>query len=76
VAGLHVSAAATVASPADVLAAARRALAAGVAVQPLSMFRVDQPPQAGLVLGYGGIDTAHIDEGTQRLRRAFDEITA
>jgi GntR family transcriptional regulator/MocR family aminotransferase len=72
-AGLHVSAAAPLASPAEIASVVQRALADGVAVQALSTFRVDQPARAGLVLGYGGIDTAHIDEGLRRLRRAFDD---
>jgi GntR family transcriptional regulator/MocR family aminotransferase len=70
-AGLHVSATATTASPAEIGAVVRRALAAGVAVQPLSMFRVDQPARAGLALGYGAIDTGLIGEGLRRLRGAF-----
>lgn len=52
----------------------RRALAASVAVQPLSMFRVDQPARSGLVLGYGAIDTTRIEEGLSRLRRSLDHI--
>jgi len=50
---------------------AERALAVGVAVQPLSMFQVTQPPRAGLALGYGAIETDDIDEGLHRLNQAF-----
>ena len=41
-------------------------------VQPLSMFDVGQPSQPGIVLGYGAIPTADIEEGLSRLRRCFD----
>jgi DNA-binding transcriptional MocR family regulator len=51
---------------------AGRALAAGVAVQPLSTFQITQPPRAGLALGYGAIEASDIDDGLLRLSRAFD----
>ena len=70
-AGLHVSAIATTASPAEITAVVRRALAAGVAVQPLSQFRVHEAARSGLALGYGAIDTGLIGEGLRRLRGAF-----
>jgi GntR family transcriptional regulator/MocR family aminotransferase len=70
-AGLHVSATANTASVADIRAVVLRALAGGVAVQPLSMFRIDHPPRSGLTLGYGAIDTEHIEEGLRRLQGAF-----
>jgi GntR family transcriptional regulator/MocR family aminotransferase len=44
-----------------------RAQACGVAVQPLSRFRVGTDGPQGLVLGYGAIPTEHIDEGLRRL---------
>jgi GntR family transcriptional regulator/MocR family aminotransferase len=71
--GLHVAALARHVSVDRVGAIVRRAFAAGVAVQDLSRFAVDGPPQAGLVLGYGAIPTARIDEGLRRLRRCFEE---
>lgn len=70
--GLHVSATAPTASVAEMTEVAARALAAGVAVQPLSGFRVTQPPRAGLALGYGAIETDDISEGLLRLSRAFE----
>src|SRR5262249_10685502 len=70
-AGLHISATARIASPEEMADAAERALAVGVAVQPLSMFQVTQPPRAGLALGYGAIETDDIDEGLHRLNQAF-----
>src|SRR5918996_4485602 len=69
--GLHVSATAAAAKPGDMEAVAQRALAAGVAVHPLSVFRVDGPARAGLVFGYGAIETEDIDDGLRRLVQAF-----
>jgi GntR family transcriptional regulator / MocR family aminotransferase len=71
-AGLHVSATARTASAGEMTDVAERALSAGVAVQPLSRFRITQPPRAGVVLGYGAIEADDIDEGLQRLSRAFE----
>jgi GntR family transcriptional regulator/MocR family aminotransferase len=70
-AGLHVSATARAASAAGLAGVAERALAAGVAVQPLAGFRVTEPPRAGLALGYGAIEASDITEGLLRLGRAF-----
>lgn len=71
-AGLHVSAAARTASAGEVARVAGRALAAGVAVQPLSRFQITQPARARLALGYGAIEADDIGEGLLRLGRAFD----
>jgi len=70
-AGLHVSAAARTASAAEMTRVAGRALAAGVAVQPLSTFRITQPARAGLALGYGAIETGDIGAGLFRLGQSF-----
>jgi GntR family transcriptional regulator / MocR family aminotransferase len=70
-AGLHIAALATAASAGQMADVARRALAAGVAVQELSKFGVHGPAPAGLVLGYGAIRTASIEEGLRRLRGCF-----
>ena len=70
-AGLHVSAIARTASADQVRDVAARALAAGVAIQPLSGFRISQPPRAGLALGYGAIEAEDIGEGLLRLSQAF-----
>ena len=70
-AGLHVSAAARTASAAEMTRVAERALAAGVAVQPLSTFRITQPARAGLALGYGAIEAGDIGAGLLRLGHAF-----
>ena len=68
--GLHVAAYARRASVDDIDAIASRAFDLGVAIQP---FRVEGEPQAGIMLGYGAIETARIAEGLRRLRRCFDE---
>jgi GntR family transcriptional regulator/MocR family aminotransferase len=53
-------------------AALRRAEAAGVELQPLSMYDVGSPRRAGVVLGYGAIPAEHVEEGLTVLRRCFD----
>lgn len=50
---------------------ARRAQAHDVGLDRLSAYCASAKPQAGLVLGYGGIATEKIDEGLRRLRRCF-----
>ncbi|MGH9119210.1 MAG: PLP-dependent aminotransferase family protein [Acidimicrobiales bacterium] len=75
-AGLHVCALAPSLPVGTIAACVRRASAAGVEALPLSMFAVDEPPRAGLVLGYGAIPTERIEEGLFRLRAAFDEVMA
>jgi GntR family transcriptional regulator / MocR family aminotransferase len=71
--GLHVTACARGASVDDIDAIVSRAFDLGVAIQTMSPCRVDRKPPAGLVLGYGAIETARIAEGLRRLRRCFDE---
>ena len=44
---------------------------AGVVVQELSKFGVDSPGPPGLLLGYGAIPTARIEDGLRRLRSCF-----
>jgi GntR family transcriptional regulator/MocR family aminotransferase len=51
---------------------ARRAAEQGVAVQALSSFGVSENPRAGMMLGYGAIPTAHIEEGLHLLHACFD----
>lgn len=48
-----------------------RALAAGVAVQPLAPYSLQSRGRAGLALGYGLIDERAIDEGVRRLASAL-----
>jgi GntR family transcriptional regulator / MocR family aminotransferase len=68
--GLHVAACARAASLGDIDAIASRALELGVAFQS---FPLGGQPQAGIMLGYGAIETAQIAEGLRRLRSCFDE---
>ena len=69
--GLHIAAYARSASVDDIDAIALRALDLGVAIQS---FPLEGEPQAGIMLGYGGIETTRIAEGLRRLRRCFDEL--
>jgi GntR family transcriptional regulator/MocR family aminotransferase len=69
--GLHVAALARTASVDEISSVARRASDVGVQVQTLSRFAVQPPAKAGLVLGYGAISAANIEEGLRRLRLCF-----
>jgi GntR family transcriptional regulator/MocR family aminotransferase len=69
--GLHVAALARTSSAVEIDAVVRRASEAGVEVQTLSRFAVQESPKAGLVLGYGAIPAEHIEEGLRRLRLCF-----
>jgi GntR family transcriptional regulator/MocR family aminotransferase len=51
--------------------AAQRAAAQGVDVQPLSQYRLEPRPGAGLLLGYAAVDTREIREAVQRLAQAL-----
>jgi GntR family transcriptional regulator / MocR family aminotransferase len=68
--GLHVAAYARRASVDDIDAIASRAFDLGVAVRS---FPLEGEPRAGIMLGYGAIETAQIAEGLRRLRRCCDE---
>jgi GntR family transcriptional regulator/MocR family aminotransferase len=70
--GLHIAATARTASADKIGAIVRRASDAGVVVQELSRFGVNAPGPPGLVLGYGAIPTARIEDGLQRLRSCFN----
>src|SRR5690606_33752870 len=52
-------------------ALATRARAAGVSVLALSYHYVSLPPRAGLLIGYGAIESRRIDEALGRLRGAI-----
>ena len=73
--GLHLSALARRMSADQIAAVARRAAERGVAVQVLSRSFAAEPRAhaAGIMLGYGAIPTAHIEEGLRLLRACFDE---
>ncbi|HYD51101.1 MAG TPA: PLP-dependent aminotransferase family protein [Gemmatimonadaceae bacterium] len=70
--GLHVCALARRASVERIAAVAGRARAAGVACFPLAHFAVGRRRRSGLVIGYGSVATARIEEGLHRLRACFD----
>jgi len=70
--GLHLAALARTASVTRIATVARRATEVGVAVQMLSTFAVNGNARAGVVLGYGGIETGQIKEGMRRLRTCFE----
>jgi GntR family transcriptional regulator/MocR family aminotransferase len=64
-AGLHL--AALLRTGGDDTAVVARAHARGIALLPLSRFRVGTDGPLGLLLGYGAIPTERIDEGLRRL---------
>jgi GntR family transcriptional regulator/MocR family aminotransferase len=73
-AGLHMSA--EVADPArvDIAGVVRRARERGITIGSLSNFHIDATAahaKAGLILGYGGIPAARLDEGLKRLAASF-----
>jgi GntR family transcriptional regulator/MocR family aminotransferase len=65
--GLHLAATARSASVEQIERVARRALARGVAIQTLSRFAASERARAGIVLGYGGIQTSDIGRGLRIL---------
>jgi GntR family transcriptional regulator/MocR family aminotransferase len=69
--GLHVAAVARTASANQIGVVVRRASDSGVVVHELSKFGVDSPGPSGLLLGYGAIPTARIEDGLRRLRSCF-----
>ncbi|HYD08076.1 MAG TPA: aminotransferase class I/II-fold pyridoxal phosphate-dependent enzyme, partial [Reyranella sp.] len=71
--GLHIAAVAHTLSADQIGVAVRRAFDSGVVVQELAKFAVNAPGTPGLVLGYGAIPTACIEDGLRRLRRCFDQ---
>ena len=71
VAGLHLAAGVASERSVDMNRVVRRAHTSGVAVYDLRRFYHDGPGNAGLVIGYGAIPTARIDEGLKRLATAF-----
>ncbi len=69
--GLHVAAFARRAPVDEIDDIVRRASDAGVEVHALSRFSIQAPAEPGLVLGYGAIAAANIEEGLRRLRLCF-----
>ncbi len=74
VAGLHVSGYARRGSPAQWREVVARAREVGVGVYTLNQLSPGRLTRPGLVLGYGAIPTAHIDEGLRRLRTCLQDL--
>ena len=70
VAGLHVAAEVVPGAALDVDDLARRAGARGILVHTVADFSAEAPQRSGLVIGYGAITTAKIQEGMRGLARA------
>ncbi|WP_431247084.1 PLP-dependent aminotransferase family protein [Leifsonia xyli] len=70
-AGLHLALLARDGAPFDGRRIAERAAVAGVAVQPVSRFRVGDGPD-GMLLGFGGIPAAQIPDGLRTLAEAIE----
>jgi GntR family transcriptional regulator/MocR family aminotransferase len=71
IAGLHITARAH-GSTEQIAACVDRATEQGVSVQQLARFFVELQPRAGLMFGYGAIQTGKIREGLKKLRACFD----
>jgi GntR family transcriptional regulator / MocR family aminotransferase len=56
------------------VAAAEAAVAAGVAVRPLSVHQLGARPAQGLLLGYAGVPEREIDRGVERLAIALARV--
>jgi GntR family transcriptional regulator / MocR family aminotransferase len=72
--GLHLTALVRTMSEEQMAAIARRAAERSVAINVLS-FAEGASPRTGVLLGYGAIPTAHIEEGLRLLRACFEERT-
>ena len=71
--GLHIAALARTASARRIADVTHRAAGADVEIQTLSQFAVRGIERAGIVLGFGAIQTALIGDGLRRLRKCFDK---
>ena len=71
--GLHIAALARTASVRRIADVTHRAAGADVEIQALSQFAVRGIERAGIVLGFGAIQTALIGDGLRRLRKCFDK---
>jgi GntR family transcriptional regulator/MocR family aminotransferase len=70
-AGLHIAARAVPDADVDIDKVIARARAAGVAVHALSQFSGESSLDSGLVIGYGAIPTAKVNEGLKWLGASF-----
>ena len=73
-AGLHIAARTPSVSLEQLRQLDKQARATGVAFHHLSGFAYQQPPQAGILLGYGAVPTSNIEEGLRRLRLCFQQV--
>jgi GntR family transcriptional regulator / MocR family aminotransferase len=71
-AGLHICTRCRCDATVDIGAVIDRVAASDVAVESLANYCAEQPEQAGLVIGYGGIATERIEPGLGHLREAFE----
>jgi GntR family transcriptional regulator / MocR family aminotransferase len=71
--GLHLTALARKMSADQIAEVPFRAAERGVALHSLSSVANSASPPAGIMLGYGAIPTANIEEGLRLLRACFDE---
>jgi GntR family transcriptional regulator/MocR family aminotransferase len=69
--GLHVAASSDVLTVAQLTEIDRTLRQRDVALTPLSTFAIDQPPRAGLLIGYGMVSVDEIPAGLARVRDAF-----
>ena len=70
-AGLHLTAGRAPGASINIDEVVHRAQASGVTVHALSRFCGESPAKSGLVIGYGAIPTAKIEEGMRRLAASF-----
>jgi GntR family transcriptional regulator/MocR family aminotransferase len=70
--GLHVAALAPQATVGRIETVVQRASQVGVECQPLALHAAGDSARAGIVLGYGAIESEQIEEGLNRLRACFE----
>ena len=73
-AGLHVTARTPGVSVDQMTDILTQAQAAGIAFHRLHAFSYQQPPEAGMVLGYGSAELSKIEAGLRRLRQCFAHV--
>jgi GntR family transcriptional regulator/MocR family aminotransferase len=70
--GLHVTARSRTISVEEIGSIVERAIARDVGITDVARFAYRTEPEAGLVLGYGAIETSRLGEALRRLRSCFD----
>lgn len=74
-AGLHVTARTPGVSIDEVAEVRSHARAAGIAFHQLAGVAYQQPPEAGMMLGFGAATVPNIEEGLRRLRACFVQVS-